>query len=165
MYSTCCTYCTLCIVLCQHNLTLVFFLSISCWLPHIIFIFVVLCNFPYLKMTALWENNSRLWKIIFIPWVFRCKIGCGLWVLMQFIVKNQIFIFRVAIYVRIWVILTQIGTLIKKNNSRFRIFMLKNLEIWILIFRVPKKSMSGLPYLLKPWLTFFNFFGKSISNL
>ena len=143
MYSTCCTYCTLCIVLCQHNLTLVFFLSISCWLPHIIFIFVVLCNFPYLKMTALWENNSRLWKIIFIPWVFRCKIGCGLWVLMQFIVKNQIFIFRVAIYVRIWVIWTQIGTLIKKIIPDSEYLCLKTLKSEFLFSGFPKKACQG----------------------
>ena len=70
-------------------------------------------NFPYSKMTALWENNSRPLKIIFIPWVFRWKIGEGLWVLVKFIVKNQTFIFKVAIYVKIWLILTQIGTLIK----------------------------------------------------
>ena len=32
--------------------------------------------------------------------------------------------------------------------------MVKNLRIYILFFRVPKKGMSGLPYLLKPWSTF-----------
>ena len=38
----------------------------------------------------------------------------------------------------------------QKNNIRFFIFMVKNLEICILFFRVPKKCMSGLPYLRKP---------------
>ena len=32
--------------------------------------------------------------------------------------------------------------------------MVKNLRIYILLFRVPKKGMSGLPYILKPWSTF-----------
>ena len=43
--------------------------------------------------------------------------------------------------------------------------MVKNLKIYILFFRVPKKGMSGLPYLLKPWSTFFGFYGKSMTIL
>ena len=35
----------------------------------------------------------------------------------------------------------------QKNNLRFCIFMAKLYEIWNLYFRVPRKGMSGLPYL------------------
>ena len=38
----------------------------------------------------------------------------------------------------------------QKSNIGFLIFMVKNLEICNLIFRVPKKCTSGLPYLRKP---------------
>ena len=41
--------------------------------------------------------------------------------------------------------------------------MVENLKIHILFFRVPKKGMSGLPYLLKPWLTFSILYGKLMS--
>ena len=41
--------------------------------------------------------------------------------------------------------------------------MVENLQIHILFFRVPKKGMSGLPYLLKPWLTFSILYGKLMS--
>ena len=47
----------------------------------------------------------------------------------------------------------------QKLNFRFFIFMIKILQIYNLFFRVPKKGMSGLPYLLKPW---FNFHVKCV---
>ena len=37
----------------------------------------------------------------------------------------------------------------QKRNFRFFIFMVKNLRIYILFFRVPKKGMSGMPYLTR----------------
>ena len=39
----------------------------------------------------------------------------------------------------------------QKNNSRFRIFILKNPEIWTLIFRVPKKACQGCHFSCNTW--------------
>ena len=49
----------------------------------------------------------------------------------------------------------------QKSNVRFFLFMLKNLEIWNLFFRVPKIGISGLPYLRRDSLTFSNMHIKS----
>ena len=42
-----------------------------------------------------------------------------------------------------------------KRNIRFFIFMVKNLKIWNLFFSVPKKSMSGFPYLRRGQWNFY----------
>ena len=44
----------------------------------------------------------------------------------------------------------------QKSNIGFLIFMVKHLETCIFIFRVPKKCMSGLPYLRRISMDFFS---------
>ena len=52
----------------------------------------------------------------------------------------------------------------QKNNIRFFIFMVKNLEICILFFRVPKKCMSGLPYLRNSAKKNCNFLSETLAK-
>ena len=52
-------------------------------------------------MTFISENNLRIKKIFFLPGGYIMKIVGDAHVLGQFAVKNQILVFRVAIYMEI----------------------------------------------------------------
>ena len=99
------------------------------------------------------ENHCHIYKITFVPGCYSVKIISDLSVYRQFPSKMEMLIFRGAIIMIIYQNLNWMGTLIKKN-IRFFLFQVKKLKIWNLSFRVPKKGMSGLPYLLKPWFNF-----------
>ena len=49
----------------------------------------------------------------------------------------------------------------QKSNFRYFIFMVKSFKIYKKKFRVPRKGMSGLPYLRKDTLTFHDMYIKS----
>ena len=71
------------------------------------------------------------------------KVNSEISVLEQFLAKTQIFVFRVAILVKIQPIFNQIGALIKKITSDSSFLWLKTLKSTICSSGFPKKACQG----------------------
>ena len=71
------------------------------------------------------------------------KVNSEISVLEQFLAKTQIFVFRVAILVKIQPIFNQIGALIKKITSDSSFLWLKTLKSTISSSGFPKKVCQG----------------------